>query len=466
MVILTILALADYHPKGRIGVSILRGMDSVYEEVSRAAHGRRLLELPIWPGDSAWSAVYEHYATLTGVPIVNGYNPVPRLSYITRVFEPMKSLNLGEMRKWQYDMLKSWDVPFIILHQDLFPRRVSRYPFRFTLLNLMQSPYLRFVRNDGPNHLFALRENPAGPEARFTRRSPVGNLYPSNRMKSDVGSCIQDAAASSGFSLCAGTHGEGNGLLMGGNTRIYPTGEYSVFFNLRCNAPIGSKPVARIDVYAPEEEKVLAERTLTQRDFTHSGDYKLFELRFAIPDPTRVEFRVHYLCEGVLRADFAYVIFSGERDPCPRYEAEDLFHIGSCVEDPNSSGGYAITITKDEDINMPMVSGPDRLYPPGRYKARYYLRAGECEGGVLARLAVSPGFGGAAIAARDCMRGEIAEGDRYAPCDISFEITRATPISCTLWHFNRAILSLDKIEIEKIPPGDFLSHAADDKLAR
>jgi len=449
VVVLTMLALADYHPKGRIGVSILRGMDSVYEEVSRAARGKRLLELPIWPGDSAWSAIYEHYATLTGVPVVNGYNPIPKLAYVTRVFEPLKSLNFGEMRKVQYDMLKSWDVPCIILHQDLFPRRVSRYPFRFALLNLMRSPYLRFVRKDGPHHLFALRENPAGPEPRFTQRSPVGNLYPSPRMKSDVGGCIQDAAASSGFSLCAGTHGEGSGLLMRGNARIYPTGEFSVFFNLRSSAPRGSGPVARIDVYAPEGEKVLAERTLTQRDFASAGDYRLFELRFANPEPARVEFRVHYLGTGVLRADFAYVVFSRERDPCPHYEAEDLFHIGSCVEDPGASGGYAVAISKGEDINMPMVSGPDRLYPAGRYRARYYLRAGECEGGVLARLWVSSGFGGATLAVRDCMRGEIAEGDRYTPCDISFEIARATPISFTLRHFNRALLWLDRIEVEK-----------------
>ena len=463
--LLTVLTLADYHPKGRIGVSLLHGMDSVYEKVRREAQGKRLLELPIWPGDSAWSAVYEHYATLTGVPIVNGYNPVPQLAYVTRVFEPMKSLNLGEMRKWQYDMLKSWDVPFIILHQDLFPRKVSRYPFRFTLLNLMRSPYLEFVRKDGPNHLFALRENPAGPEPRFTQSSPVGNLYPSNRMKSDVGSCIQDAAASSGFSLCAGTHGEESGLLVRGNERIYPTGEYSVFFNLRSSAPRGSGPVARIDVYAPEGEKVLAERTLTQRDFTSSGDYRLFELRFANHEPARVEFRVHYLGNGVLRADFAYVVFSRESDPCPRYEAEDLFHIGSCVEDPNSSGGYAITITKDEDITMPMVSGPDRLYGPGCYRASFYLKARDAEAGTITSLDVASSFGGVR-SKRDLERDEIEESAGYSPYEITFKLDRITPLSFAVRHYKKAILSLDKIEIEEIPPGDFLSHAADDKLAR
>jgi hypothetical protein len=284
-------------------------------------------------------------------------------------------------------------------------------------------------------------------------------------MKNDVGSCIQDRLSSSGFCVSAGMHGETGGLLMRGNERIYPTGEFSVFFNLRFSAPRGSGPAARIDVYAPESEKVLAERTLTQHDFTSSGDYRLFELRFANPEPARVEFRVHYLGIGVLRADFAYVVFSRESDPCPRYEAEDLFHIGSCVEDPTSSGGYAITITKDEDITMPMVSGPDRLYGPGCYRARFYLKARDAEAGTIASLDVASSFGGVR-SKRDLERDEVEESAGYSPYEITFKLDRITPLSFAVRHYKRAILSLDKIEIEAIPPGDFLPNAADDKRAR
>ena len=82
--------------------------------------------MPIWPGDSAWSAIYEYYATLTGVPIVNGYNPVPRQRYVTEVFEPLRSLNVGELRAAQHALLRDWNVSHIVLHQDLFPRKVSR----------------------------------------------------------------------------------------------------------------------------------------------------------------------------------------------------------------------------------------------------------------------------------------------------------------------------------------------------
>jgi hypothetical protein len=459
------LALVDYHPKGRIGISTLRDMGSVYKEVQSLAHGKRLLELPLWPGDSAWSSIYEYYATLTSVPIVNGYNPAPQLDYIRSVFAPLRSLNYGEMRQRQYDLLRQWDVPRLVLHQDLFPRKVSRYPFRFTLRNFLASPYLEFALRDGPNHLFIIREAPLGPEPRFTLESPVGNLYPARRMRTDVGSCIHDSAASSGSCMAAGTHGEKSGLLVRGNERIYPTGGFSVFFNLQTDMRRGVDQVARIDVYAPESEKVLAERLIRAGDFARPGEYRLFELRFVNREPAPLEFRVHYLGNGVLNADFVYVLFSGEKDPCQRYEAEDLFHIGSCVEDPNSSGGYAITITKDEDITMPMVSGPDRLYGPGCYRASFYLKARDAEAGTIASLDVASSFG-RVQSKRDLCREELKESAGYSPYEVMFTLDRITPLSFTVRHYKRAILSLDKIEVEGVPPGDFLSHAADDKLAR
>jgi len=443
------LALVDYHPRGRIGISTLRGMDAVYEEVRREARGKRVLELPIWPGDSALSTIYEYYATLTAVPIVNGYNPAPPRGYFENVFEPLRNLNYGEMRQCQYDVLRRWGVPCVVLHQDLFPRRVSRYPFRFTLLNLMRSPYLQFVRSDGPHYLFRVRNRASGPEGGFTLTSPVANLYPAMRMKGDVGACIHDGSAASGSLLSAGAHGEKSGILVRGDGRIYPTGEFKVFFRLNSDQAGPTVPVAGIDVYAPDKGTVIAERALTARDFGASGGYRLFELRFANREPRSVEFRVHYLGRGILQCDFIYVIFAGEDDPCRLYEAEDLFHIGPCVDDPAASGGHAVKIGRDEDLTMPMVSGPDRLYGKGRYRALFYLRVEEAEGGTVAKIEVASTFGGL-IACREVKSEELADSRLYRACSISFELDRPTPLSFILWHYNRACLRLDRIEVEKI----------------
>ena len=447
---LVALSLADYHPKKPIGISTLQGMDRVYETVRRDAQGKRILELPIWPGDAAWSALYEYYVTLTGVPIVNGYNPVPRLAYVTQVFEPLRSLNIGEVRTAQYALLREWNVSHVVLNQDLFPRKVSRYPFRFTFLNLLDSPYLRFVMRDGPHHLFQVLDSPSGPEPSFRRRSPAGNLYPARKMDSRVGSCMRDIAAASGYALVAGTHGEPAGMLLGGASRVYPTGAFRAWFNLRLDAPPDTGPAARIEVYDAARERIVAARALHPRDFGKPGAYRLFDLAFVNPEPARVEFRVQYPGAGVLRADLVCVLFDGEKDPCTRYEAEELYHIGRCVEDAAASGGCAVEITRDEDPHMPMASGLDRLYPPGDYRARFVLEGSDADEGAVALLSVSSSFGGVnAIASREVASGDLGAPGRYRPQELEFTLDRLTPLTFAVRHFNRARLRLDAIEIER-----------------
>jgi len=447
--LLLFLALFDYHPKSSIGISTLGGIDSVYGEVCRVAHGKRLLELPLWPGDSAWSTIYEYYATLTAVPIVNGYNPAPRQGYIQNVFEPLRSMNYGEMCQRQYDLLRQWKVPCVVLHQDLFPRRVSRYPFRLTLLNLMRSPYLELISQEGARYLLRMREKPVGPAPEFTLTSPIGNLYPARRMESDVGVRIHDKSASSGFALSVGAHGEKSGLLVRGDARVYPTGKCKVFFHLKSLASGVTGPVARIGVFAPDEDKVIAERNLTVSDFGGSSGYRLFEVAFENTQPRSVEFRVHYPGTGVLSYDFSYIIFAGENDPCRLYKAEDLFHIGACVDDPTAPGGGVVMVGKNEDLTMPMVSGPDRLYEKGRYRARFYFRADEVEPGTVAKIEVDSTFG-EVIAQREVTSEELKDSGRYRASDISFELDRITPLSFRIQHYNRASLRLDRIEVEEV----------------
>ncbi len=444
--ILLLVALLDYHPQSSIGISIVRGIDRVYREVRSAGGGGRMLALPIWPGDDTWSSIYEYYVTLTGVPMVNGYSPAPQRSYISKVFLPLRNLNLGEMRTRQYELLKEWGVPFIILHAEAFPRKVSRYPFRFTLLNLQASPFLEFMRGDGPHYLFKVREHPAGPEQTFSLRSPIGILYPAGKMEGDIGECVPDRASSSGSPRCTSAFSGGGGWLFRGQPRTYPSGEFRVLFRIKSAPNERRGPIGRIEVYAPEEDRVISARELAPQDFKGYDGYATFEREFKNMEPRRIEFRVYATGVQALGVDFVYVVFAGEKDPGSSYEAEDLFHIGDCVKDRNASGGYAVSVGKEEDLSMPMVSGPMRLYGPGRYRARYHLMAEGVERGTFARLEVVSGFG-EVLGRRAVTLGERAEQGRYAPYDVEFEIGKPTPISFSLRHFNKAILRLDRIEV-------------------
>jgi hypothetical protein len=444
--LLLLVALLDYHSKSPIGISVMQGIDRVYGEVRSRGKGGRLLALPIWPGDDARSSIYGYYVTLTGVPMVNGYSPAPERSYVSRVFQPLRNLNLGEMRAHQYELLKEWRVPFVVLHGEAFPRKVSRYPFRFTLRNLQGSPFLEFVRGDGPHYLFRVRKHPLSPEQAFLLTSPVGILYPAYKMKGDVGECVPDPAASSGSPRYTPAFTGAGGWLLKGHPRIYPTGGFKALFRVKSGSSEGHEPVGRIEVYAPEKDRVVSARELAPQDFKDSDGYETFELEFKNTAPACIEFRVHATGEESLSVDFVYVVFAGEKDPGRSYEAEDLFYIGDCVEDGDASGGYAVSIGKGEYPSMPMVSGPMRLYGPGRYRARFHLMADEVEQGAFARMEVVSGFG-EILGWRELTSVEGAEEGRYAPYDVAFEIGKPTPISFYLRHFNKAVLRLDRIEV-------------------
>ncbi|MEI6632488.1 MAG: hypothetical protein WCP22_01585 [Chlamydiota bacterium] len=443
----TALALLDYHPKRFIGVSLMGGQDRVYERVRREGARSRLLELPIWPGDSSWTSIYEYYGTLTGVPIVNGYSPAAQLRYQERVFMPLRTLNIGEIRAGQHALLKAWGVRFVVLHQDAFPRRVSRYPFGFTRENLLRSPYLEFVLRDGPHFLFRVRGEPSGPPQEFALTSPVGAIYPAQKMETDVGVCTHDNAAASGQSLSSTAPGA-SGVLMRGQPLLYPTGDYTLFVNLKAGIGAGG-PRAAIEVFDANGGRSLAARQVSPRDLPGTHEYRMIGLDFRCGEPTVIEFRVSREGGGALWADFAYVLFKAERDPRSAYEAEDLFHIGSAVDDREASGGRAVEVGKDEDVSMPMVSGPARLYGPGRWRVRYRLRAEGAEPGVIARVEAVNAFGGT-LAGRDVTRDELAGSAGYRECALELNLEKLAPLSFHVMQFNRARLWLDRIDMERL----------------
>ena len=447
---LCLLALVGYHPARPVGVSIVPEINSVYAEVRQAGRGRPLLDIPIWSGDSAWASLYEYYATLADVPIVNGYSPGPKLSYVSKVFLPLRTMNLGEMRYEQYRLLRDWDIPFIVLHQEAFPGTVSPYPFRVTLLNLLNSPYLEFVRRDGPHHLFRLREQPRGGEPRFSVKSPIGILYPACQMERDTGEILPDKPASCRFVVCATPRTSRAGWLMRGLPIIYPTGEFRAFFRLKSGRNDSRTLLGRIEACSPDTKRVIASADITGNDFGSPHAYRIFTLDFENEAPRQVELRVYYSGEAELRADFAYVLCGREKDPGRLYEAEDLFHIGNCVAEKEASGGYAVEVGKDEDPTMPIVSGPTRLYGTGRYTVSFYLKATQVEPGALARLDVVSARG-ELLASRAMELWERPLPGAYEPVTLQIELTKPGLISFRPWPSPKARLRLDRIEVERAP---------------
>ncbi len=120
----------------------------------------RALILPLWPGDSHFTSIYQHYASLYRIRMMNGYRPFVPLEYIEQVWHPLKTINLGEFTEAQRTNLLGRGIDYLVLHEDLFPEKVSPFPIATTLKRLLDHPYLEFLAQDGPVWSFRILASP------------------------------------------------------------------------------------------------------------------------------------------------------------------------------------------------------------------------------------------------------------------------------------------------------------------
>ena len=105
----------------------------------------RALVLPIWPGDSSWSSVYQYHAVRAGVPMLNGYAAVRTHDYAERVFGRFETMTEGDFTDDQAAGLREFGVTHVVLHENAFPAKVSPFPFGETLRRHLGDPRLRLV---------------------------------------------------------------------------------------------------------------------------------------------------------------------------------------------------------------------------------------------------------------------------------------------------------------------------------
>lgn len=110
----------------------------------------RALVLPIWPGDSSWSSLYQFHAAATRMRMVNGYAAVKTPDYVADVFGRYQTVTQGELTDSDLDALARHGVNTLILHEDAFPEKVSPAPVGVTLHRLLAHPRLVLIAQDGP----------------------------------------------------------------------------------------------------------------------------------------------------------------------------------------------------------------------------------------------------------------------------------------------------------------------------
>ena len=126
------------------------------------AQGRtaRALVLPVWPGDSAWSSLYQHHAIGAGLRMLNGYSPVKTADYLDTVFRRFEPATQGIVDDAQLAALRGFGATAVILHEDAFPEKVSPFPVGATLRRLLAHPRLRLLEQDRATWCFEILDAP------------------------------------------------------------------------------------------------------------------------------------------------------------------------------------------------------------------------------------------------------------------------------------------------------------------
>ncbi len=178
-----LLAVVEYKCQVRPMVCLLDTEQQAYRAVAEDARTRagrepHVLVLPIWPGNSAWASLYEHYVSLYRIRMLNGYLPAVPRSYIEQVYQVFDSCTSGAISDDQLVRLADMGVQYVILHENAFPEQVGSFPVAFTIKRLMNHPRLELLKQDRSVWAFRVLADAVDRPPRLAhwdRFFPVGN---------------------------------------------------------------------------------------------------------------------------------------------------------------------------------------------------------------------------------------------------------------------------------------------------
>ena len=341
---LVLVATPPWH-----GIAVARLGDSPVFEALR--HGAtRVLYIPIWPGDSAYSSLYLYAITRTRVPAVNGYSPFVPRHYVRDAFEPLEPLNVGDLGRVEASALRQLGVSHVVVDRAVFPTQVSAYPSAFTIQHLRASPALALELAADPLWLFRVTgEGPSGPGG---PTSPVGLFYEAEWQNRHTGTVVDAPSTSGGRMVTARPGVDLPGFLTFGPYRPLPAGAYTARFRVRGQG-------LRVDVATDRGRRIIAERAVDV-----GPDWTNVVLPFVVERGHPLEFRAAWDGKGAAAIDWVLVVAADRPDPEWTYEVEALPHRLGERSDPQASGGWAGYADPGESLRTGLVSGPARLFPP------------------------------------------------------------------------------------------------------
>lgn len=465
--LLTVIQLKSYTITTPMAVTDLQQIEGGYQYIKENIGDGVLLELPLWPGDSHQSSVYEYYTTLDKVKRVNGYTPLVSQEYISTVFAPLHSLDRGELDENQYNLLRRLNVKYITAHEhrDIFTAKVSPYSPVTTVRRLTNSPYLEYL---GPwsilnkkydkiherLNVFRVKEDVSSSDQNTYYTMPV--IYrPGSRLRQQTGTITFDSSI--GRKVYNAVPGRDKpGALVFGPYESFFSGKYSCYFRIKCSGNSKGKIGARIEVVRSPggEQEILA--LAEPADVHPNQGYRDYYLDFEITKRERLEFRVYYSGTDEISLDKIVVAKKRKNEVKSFLEAEKMVgETGRIVSVEEASGQKVIEAEPGKDLPGRIVYGPDMKYDRGHYTAFFHLRRPnsllssemiETAGAVVLTIT---GHQGSSVFARQAIPSSGLRGDKFKRIRMDFSLSEAEEVDFTVRFTNKTAIQLDGIEIIK-----------------
>jgi hypothetical protein len=424
-VILAFVMLVDFSTQINASICLLDYSQPAYAAVASDAAARKIVPraviLPLWPGDSDWAAVYQHYVSLYRIRMLNGYRPVVPNDYRDLVRQ-FTSLNGGLMDDAQADALLGRGFGYIILHEDAFPEKVSPFPVIYTRNRLLAHPRLELLRHAETvwsfkilptprNWVPTLRPGPLFPTRLWEfERAPGAQVA----VRPDPDACHEAYAAISG---------PGSVSPRGFKTTGVP--DPALLLRLRGDGELWMAPTSN-------EPPVLAAVVRTNA-------WTWF--RFALdPERTTEVYPVFTVPTGSVDADFALLHSGTWNPPAPgrpvTIPAEFFFHAG--WSDPITG---TVHFRPDYEPNDFIFYGPRLPMGPGRIRIDLDIATDAAPGTKLGRVTVENT--GLPLEPLDVTAGE--------PFRCEVTLTSNRPVSLNFQYRRRAPVAIRSATFTALP---------------
>ncbi len=442
----------DYLPAKSLGISLMPSGHSVYEHVQKNLNHKRVLALPIWPGESSWSSIYQYYATRHRLPMINGYRPAISWDYVKKVFYPLSAMNTGEVNEKIWKLLREFEVKFVVFHEEAFPGKVSPFPAHFTISRLKDNGFLKFIKQEGSLFLFEVLEEPDLLKGSSKIISPVFSLTQGESLKRKKGYEELLENASNGKVVTVDAEAGIGEWLLSQKARGYPSGHYQALFRLKGEFLAESKGVLRFELWNKEPHYLVVAKDFDSSEFQKES-FKDFIVPFEVSDYAEIEPKVVYGGVGKISLDRISIGFLNISKNPWLLEAEDLYCQAAVVADAQASGGKVVKVNQGSP-RRDVLFGPYTPFSKGNYKATFWIKVSDLTlkkhvNSSVVSLLVTTNYGQKIIAQKTLRLKDFTETQNYQPFRLEFTLDQDADLEFPVRFEEGVDCCIDRIEVEK-----------------